>query len=118
MVTRVSADNFSTQGTTDLVALAKPPTITSIRLTDVRWDPIAPTYIMLGNQGYMEILGSKFAQDCSVLIDYTPAQSVIFVNSGLLRVTVQSSLIARTSIVYVVNGNSSMAIRPNGVTFA
>ena len=118
MVTKISTDNLSTLGTSDLVTLSKPPTISSIRLTDINWNISGLPYIILGNQGYMEIVGSKFSQDCAVLIDNTPAQSVIFVNSGLLRVTIQSSLVAKTSAVYVVNGTSSVAIRPTGVTFA
>lgn len=92
------------------------PKITNIQVTDSSYTVLDDTAVNTAG-GYIKITGTGFVSGCNVLINQTTATSVAFVSSAEVRVQLPATT-AGTYMVYVVNPDGAVALRPAGVTFS
>ena len=90
------------------------PKITNLQITDNAWTVLDDTAVDTAG-GYVLITGTNFVSGALVYFNQTPANSVAFVGTTTLRVTVPA-LTAGTYIVYVINPDGGTAIRVPGLT--
>jgi hypothetical protein len=92
------------------------PKITNIAIANSTYHLLDDTAVSTDG-GYIVITGSGFDETSTVSIDQTSALSVTYVNSTTLRAQVDSAN-ATTYNVYVVNGDGSVGIKVNGLTYS
>jgi hypothetical protein len=90
------------------------PKITNLQITDNAWTVLDDTAVDTAG-GYVLITGTNFVSGALVYFNQTAANSVAFVGTTTLRVTVPA-LTAGTYIVYVINPDGGTAIRVPGLT--
>jgi hypothetical protein len=92
------------------------PKISNLQVTNSSWTVLDDTAVdVLG--GYVLLTGVNFVSGCLVYIGQTPANSVAFVSSTTVRVTLPA-VTAGTYPVYLVNPDGGVAIRVPGVTIS
>jgi hypothetical protein len=92
------------------------PKISNLQVTNSSWTVLDDTAVdVLG--GYILLTGVNFVTGCLVYIGTTPANSVAFVSSTTVRVTLPA-ITAGTYPVYLVNPDGGVAIRVPGVTIS
>lgn len=113
MTTKISTSNIRT---TTLENLGGSPTISNVQITDSSYTVLDDTAISLDG-GYIKITGTKFASGCTVVVNRTSATSVTFVSATEVRAQLPA-LVAGTYVMYVINPDSSVAIRVNAITYS
>lgn len=96
------------------VATGGGPKITNVQIADGSWVVLDDTAVDTAG-GNIIITGTNFVSGCLVYFNQTPANSVAFVSTTNLRVTVPA-LSAGTYVLYVINPDGGTAIRVPGVT--
>ena len=92
------------------------PKIATIQVTNSSYTVLDDTAVDTAG-GYIKITGTGFTSGCNVLINQTTAVSVSFVSATEVRAQVPATA-AGTYMIYVVNPNGAVALRPAGVTFS
>ena len=92
------------------------PKISNLQVTNSSWTVLDDTAVDVVG-GYVLLTGVNFVSGCLVYIGQTPANSVAFVSSTTVRVTVPA-ITAGTYPVYLVNPDGGVAIRVPGVTIS
>jgi hypothetical protein len=92
------------------------PKIANIQVTTSSYTVLDDTAVDTAG-GYIKISGTGFVSGCNVLINQTTATSVTFVSATEIRVQLPATT-AGTYMVYVVNPDGAVALRPAGVTFS
>ena len=113
MTTKISTSNIRT---TTLENLGGSPTISNVQITNSSYTVLDDTAISLDG-GYIKITGTKFASGCTVVVNRTSATSVTFVSATEIRAQLPA-LVAGTYVMYVINPDSSVAIRVNAITYS
>ena len=92
------------------------PRITQITVTDGSYDPTGATAVALAG-GFVQIVGNGFQSGCQALIGSVTATATGFQSSEILDVEVPAQS-AGSYIVYVVNPDGGVGLRPNGITYS
>jgi len=92
------------------------PRITQITVTDGSYDPTGATAVALAG-GFVQIVGNGFQSGCQALIGAATATATGFQSSEILDVQVPAQS-AGSYIVYVVNPDGGVGLRPNGITYS
>lgn len=120
MPTLITADNLAANTITpekiaSTVALGG-PRIANVQIANSSWSQLDDTAVDTAG-GYVIVNGSGFNSGCQVLINSTPATSVTFVSSSVLRVQVPAKD-ANTYVMYVVNPDGGTAVGVNALTYS
>jgi hypothetical protein len=113
MTTKITSSNISS---TTLATIGSGPKITTIYITDSGYTNLDDTAVDTAG-GYIKIIGTGFATGCSVVIGGVSATSVTFISSTEVRAQVPAQA-AGSYTVYLVNSDSSVAIRVIGLNYS
>ena len=99
-----------------LSGIVIPPSITSVTITDSSWNPIDDLALSTTSTGYFLVGGNNFEPvGTTVSVGGTAAASITFVNSQLLRVSVNPKSTGTYDIYIETSGGSTIKI--NAVSF-
>jgi len=114
MATKLTTANFAPSILSAIVG----PAISSVQIANGNTYAtiVDDTAVPLAG-GYIVLNGTGFVTGCQVYLDSTIATTVTFVSSTRINVQVPA-LAAGTYVLYLVNGDGSIAIRVNGLTYS
>jgi hypothetical protein len=118
-VVETTGGEISGNAMANAAATASPPgapRITQIIVTDGSYNPTGATAVALAG-GFVQIVGNGFQSGCQALIGSTSATATGFQSSEILDVQVPAQS-AGSYIVYVVNPDGGVGLRPNGITYS
>lgn len=114
MATKITSANFAPTILSAIVG----PAISSVQIANGNTYAtiVDDTAVPLAG-GYIVLNGTGFVTGCQVYLDSTIATTVTFVSSTRINVQVPA-MAAGTYVIYLVNGDGSIAIRVNGLTYS
>ena len=114
MATKITSANFAPA----ILAAIVGPAISSVQIaSDNTFATTLDDNAVPLTGGYIVLNGTGFVTGCQVYLDSTIATTVTFVSSTRINVQVPA-LAAGTYVIYLVNGDGSIAIRVNGLTYS
>ena len=114
MATKITSANFAPA----ILAAIVGPAISSVQIaSDNTFATVLDDTAVPLAGGYIVLNGTGFITGCQVYLDSTIATTVTFVSSTRIDVQVPA-LAAGTYVLYLVNGDGSIAIRANGLTYS
>jgi hypothetical protein len=94
------------------------PTIGNVAVTDSNYNTLNDTPFISSTGGYIKITGTGFASGATVYVGGSAAVTTSFINSTEVRAQVAAGTTSNAFPVYVVNTDSSVAIKLAAVTYS
>jgi hypothetical protein len=94
------------------------PTIGNVAVTDSNYNTLNDTPFISSTGGYIKITGTGFASGAVVYVGGSAAVTTSFINSTEVRAQVAAGTTSNAFPVYVVNTDSSVAIKLAAVTYS
>jgi hypothetical protein len=94
------------------------PTIANVAVTDSSYNVINDTPYISSTGGYIKVSGTGFASGATVYVGGSAAVTTSFINSTEVRAQVAAGATSNAFPVYVVNTDSSVAIKLAAVTYS
>ena len=108
----VSSNASSTSTTTSTNII-----ISTISITDNSYAILDDTAVS-NSGGYIQIAGTNFSSNCSVIIGSNNTISTTFVNSSIIRAQVGAALPTSYHVYITDSGTGAVGIKPNGLTYS
>jgi hypothetical protein len=91
--------------------------ISTISITDNSYAILDDTAVS-NSGGYIQIAGTNFSSNCSVIIGSNNTISTTFVNSSIIRAQVGAALPTSYHVYITDSGTGAVGIKPNGLTYS
>ena len=106
----VSSNAVSTTTSTNII-------ISTISITDNSYAILDDTAVS-NSGGYIQIAGTNFSSNCSVIIGSNNTISTTVVNSSIIRAQVGAALPTSYHVYITDSGTGAVGIKPNGLTYS
>ena len=105
-----NASSTSTTTSTNII-------ISTISITDNSYAILDDTAVS-NSGGYIQIAGTNFSSNCSVIIGSNNTISTTVVNSSIIRAQVGAALPTSYHVYITDSGTGAVGIKPNGLTYS